>query len=183
MAFGKVNKDANQQVGMRFFVSKGWTPMQAAAIVGNLTAESYMNPRTPRGDEGTAMGLAQWRNDRLTQFEKIIGKHCERASLEEQLRFVDWELKNTHKKAGEYLRTAPSFEAAVHAVDKHYERSAGKHLDRRIKFAREALETFNKSKGVLQTGILANGVPTKPVKLYTNEQPSLWERILTFFSK
>lgn len=169
MSFGKVNKNANQLVAMRFFTSKGWTPMQAAAIVGNLTAESYMNPRTPRGDAGTAMGLAQWRLDRLTQFEKIIGKHCEVASLEEQLRFVDWELKNTHKKAGEYLRTAPSFEAAVHAVDKHYERSAGKHLDRRIKFGREALEAYNARLG-----------PARPVSLYTNT-PSFWERLKALF--
>jgi hypothetical protein len=140
--YGKVNKDANQQVALNYFVRKGWTSNQAAAIVGNLTAESYMNPHTPRGDKGTAMGLAQWRDERLAQFEKIIGKHCERASLEEQLRFVDWELRNTHKKAGDLLRAAPDLEAAVAVVDKHYERSAGIHLQRRIKFAQEALHKY-----------------------------------------
>lgn len=144
MAFSKVNKEANSKIAMESLTKKGWTRMQAAAIIGNLTAESYMNPNTPRGDEGTAMGLAQWRDERLTKFIEIIGKHCEGASLEEQLRFVDWELKNTHKKAGDLLKTAPDIEVAVAAIDKYYERSAGLHLERRIKFAREALEKYGR---------------------------------------
>jgi hypothetical protein len=144
MAFGKVNKEANTKIAMKSLTDKGWTRMQAAAIIGNLTAESYMNPNTPRGDGGTAMGLAQWRFERLDKFEEIIGKHCEDASLEEQLRFVDWELRNTHKKAGSLLKAAPDIEVATAAVDKYYERSAGHHLERRIKFAREALEKYGR---------------------------------------
>lgn len=144
MPFGKVNKEANTKIAMKVLTSKGWTQMQAAAIIGNLTAESYMNPNTPRGDDGTAMGLAQWRGDRLAKFTQIIGKHCERASLEEQLTFVDWELNNTEKKAGNLLRRAPDLEIATGVIDKYYERSAGKHLDRRVKFALEALRNYGR---------------------------------------
>lgn len=144
MAFGKVNKEANTKIAMEYLTAKGWSEMQSAAIIGNLTAESYMNPNTPRGDEGTAMGLAQWRLDRLEKFEEIIGKHCEDASLREQLDFVDWELKNTHKKAGNLLKTAPDIEKATAVIDKYYERSAGHHLDRRVKFAKEALEKYGR---------------------------------------
>lgn len=140
--FTKINKEANTKVAMKSLTDKGWTSMQAAAIIGNLTAESYMNPRTPRGDDGTAMGLAQWRLERLDKFEEIIGKHCEKASLEEQLRFVDWELRNTHKKAGNLLKEAEDIETATWVIDKYYERSAGKHLERRIKFAKEALANY-----------------------------------------
>jgi hypothetical protein len=142
MAFTKEQKEQNTLIAMSHLTGVGWTAMQAAAIVGNLTAESYMNPDTPRGDEGTAMGLAQWRLDRLDKFEEIIGKHCEDASLIEQLNFVDWELKNTHKKAGQLLKESKTIETATAVVDKYYERSAGKHLDRRVKFAKAALENW-----------------------------------------
>lgn len=142
MPYGKVEKEANTKSALHFLVTKGWTQMQAAAIIGNLTAESYMNPETPRGDDGSAMGLAQWRGDRLVKFQEIIGKHCEDSSLEEQLSFVNWELNNTNKKAGNLLRKAPDLEIAVGVIDKYYERSAGIHLDRRIKFAKEALENY-----------------------------------------
>lgn len=145
MPFTKADKERNWLFAMKFLTNKGWTDMQAAAIVGNLTAESYMNPETPRGDAGTAMGLAQWRGDRLAKFEEIIGKHCEDSSLEEQLTFVDWEFRNTHRKAQKMLLGAVTIEDATHYVDKFYERSAGKHLERRVKFAKEALELYHKS--------------------------------------
>lgn len=128
---------------MPYLVHKGWAPMQAAAIVGNLTAESYMHPKTPAGDEGTAVGLAQWRYERREKFEEIIGKPVEKASLREQLDFVDWELRHTHKKAGNLLKAATTIESATEVVDRYYERSFGKHLDRRIRFAKAALEMYN----------------------------------------
>jgi hypothetical protein len=138
----KARKEANTIIAMDYLVSKGWSPGRAAAIVGNLTAESYMNPRTPRGDEGTAAGLAQWRLERYDKFAEIIGKPVEEASLREQLDFVNWELNNTHKKAGKLLKEAKTLEEATHMIDKYYERSFGKHLDRRIKFAKAALENY-----------------------------------------
>jgi hypothetical protein len=146
MAYSKATKNANTRIAMPYLIKKGWTPMQAAAIIGNLTAESYMHPKTPAGDEGTAVGLAQWRHERRSKFEEIIGKLVEKASLREQLDFVDWELRNTHKKAGKLLKEAKDIETATHVVDKHYERSFGKHLDRRIKFAKAALEMYYESK-------------------------------------
>src|SRR5581483_10908211 len=49
----------------QFFVGKGYTPEQAAGIVGNLVHESGMNPSAV-GDAGTSGGLAQFHNERLT---------------------------------------------------------------------------------------------------------------------
>lgn len=155
MPYSKATKNANTRIAMPYLINKGWTAMQAAAIIGNLTAESYMHPRTPSGDAGTAHGLAQWRHERVTKFQKIIGKPIEVASLREQLDFVDWELRNTHKKAGKLLVASKTIEEATHVVDKHYERSFGKHLDRRIKFAKEALEMYKMSSKEtrLETGL------------------------------
>lgn len=147
MIYSKATKNANTRIAMPYLINKGWTPMQAAAIIGNLTAESYMHPRTPAGDEGTAVGLAQWRFERRDKFKEIIGKPIERARLREQLDFVDWELKNTHKKAGKLLKEAKDIETATYVVDKYYERSFGKHLDRRIKFAKAALDMYREDNG------------------------------------
>ena len=144
--YSKATKNANTRIAMPYLISKGWTKMQAAAIIGNLTAESYMHPRTPPGDEGTAVGLAQWRHERRAKFHEIIGKPIEKARLREQLDFVDWELRNTHKKAGKLLKEADNIEDATHVVDKFYERSFGKHLDRRIRFAKEALEMYERQR-------------------------------------
>lgn len=142
MTFTKEQKEQNTLIAMVHLVQKGWTPMQSAAIVGNLTAESYMNPNTPRGDEGTAAGLAQWRFERLDKFKSIMGVNAESATLQQQLDFVDWELRNTHKKAATLLKASKTIEEATMAVDKHYERSAGLHGERRIKFAKAALENY-----------------------------------------
>ena len=144
MAYSKATKEANTRIAMPYLIEKGWTPMQAAAIVGNLTAESYMHPHTPDGDLGTAVGLAQWRGDRQAKFQEIVGKPIKKSSLRDQLFFVNWELRNTHKKAGKLLIAAKSLKEAVAILDKHYERSYGGALDRRIKFAEEALEKYGR---------------------------------------
>lgn len=142
MAYSKATKTANTRIAMPFLVNKGWTPMQAAAIVGNLTAESYMHPHTPDGDKGTAVGLAQWRGNRQIKFQQIIGKSIKDSTLRDQLSFVDWELRNTEKKAGNLLLAAKDIETATYMIDKYYERSFGQALARRIKFAKEALEMY-----------------------------------------
>lgn len=142
MAFTREQKEQNTLIAMSYLIDKGWTPMQAAAIIGNLTVESYMNPGTPRGDEGTAAGLAQWRGDRMKKFEELYGKHVENSSLKEQLDYVDWELRNNHKHAGRRLREAKTLEDATMVVDKYYEYSAGLHGEKRIKHATNALNNW-----------------------------------------
>jgi len=105
---------------MRFFMSKGWTKEQAAGILGNLLEESGLNTQAHNPKED-ARGIAQWRNERITQFEKMYKKPLFEATLEEQLAYVDWELKNSHRKAGNILKTLKSIESSTKAVDKYYE--------------------------------------------------------------
>jgi hypothetical protein len=142
MTFTREQKEQNTLIAMSYLIDKGWTPMQAAAIIGNLTVESYMNPDTPRGDEGTAAGIAQWRGDRMTKFEELYGKHVEDSTLKEQLDYVDWELKNNHKHAGRRLVAAKSLAEATMVVDRYYEYSAGLHGGKRIKHANAALNNW-----------------------------------------
>lgn len=139
----KQEKERNSLIAMGHLIKHKWFAESAAAIVGNLIAESYLDPNTGRGDGGTAMGIAQWRGSRLKKFEEIIGKHCESASLIEQLDFVNWELRNSEKKAGNLLKKAKTLEEKTAVIDKYYERSAGLHLERRVKHANNALNAWN----------------------------------------
>lgn len=113
-----------------FFESKGWTREQAAGIVGNLVVESGLQTDIV-GDGGRAYGIAQWHPDRQAIFKQVYGKDIRQSSFREQLEFVNWELNNSEKAAGNALRGATSAADAAAIVDSQYERSAGLHLARR----------------------------------------------------
>ena len=123
----------NAETAMKFFMSAGYTKEQAAGIVGNLQTESGKNLDVNAvGDGGKARGIAQWHPDRQATFQKVMGKDLKSSTLEEQLKFVDWELKNTERNAGEKLKQARSAAQAAQIVDKLYERSSGEALGNRM---------------------------------------------------
>jgi LAS superfamily LD-carboxypeptidase LdcB len=123
----------NAATALSFFKSKGWSDAHSAGIVGNLQAESgkNLNPYIP-GDGGKAFGIAQWHPDRQANFEKVFGKPITQSSFQEQLEFVQWELENTEKAAASKLRQATTAEEAAILFDRHYERSAGLHTEKRV---------------------------------------------------
>lgn len=114
-----------------FFESKGWTPEQAAGIVGNLFVESGLRTDA-EGDGGQAYGIAQWHPDRQNTFKQVFGKDIRESTFQEQLEFVNWELNNTEARAGNLLRSATDAETAAAIVDEKYERSAGIHRAERM---------------------------------------------------
>jgi hypothetical protein len=118
-------ENGSAQKAMEFFMSKGWTREQAAGIVGNLKTESSTFSTTEKGDGGKAVGIAQWHPDRQARFKAIFKKDIRDASFEEQLVFVDYELNNQEKIAGDKLRGAKSADEAALIVDEYYERSRG----------------------------------------------------------
>jgi hypothetical protein len=106
----------------RFFIEKGYTPAQAAGIVGNLIAESSLNT-TIKGDKNTssyAVGLAQWRLDRKDTLRNRYGEGW--TDFYNQLDFVDWELKNTEKRAYRELQKTATPEEAALVISQYYER-------------------------------------------------------------
>ncbi len=140
-AIGNYKGDASAGVGetgsareaVQFFISKGWTPAQAAGIVGNLQAESGPNLKTNAiGDGGRAYGIAQWHPDRQANFQRAYGKNIREAGFKEQLAFVQWELENTERKAAAMLRRTETPQQAAWAFDEYYERSSGAHRQKRI---------------------------------------------------
>lgn len=119
---------------MDFFQQKGWSKAQAAAIVGNLKVESINFKQsvingTERGDNGTAIGVAQWRFERVARFEQLYGRSLIGAPLSQQLDYVDYELTRGNdqgaRQAGQLLRQTNDPVLGAYYIDKYFERSNG----------------------------------------------------------
>ncbi len=128
------SETGNPEAAQSFFESKGWTKEQAAGIVGNLVVESGLKTDAI-GDSGNAYGIAQWNKrgspERISNFQQVMGKSLYGSSFKDQLEFVNWELNNTERNAGNALRSVTTSDDAAAIVDKYYERSSGMHLERR----------------------------------------------------
>lgn len=116
---GKSGKNKASQA-IDFFVSKGYSADEAKAITANLQGESSFDEKAV-GDGGKAYGLAQWHPDRQAQFRKLFNKDIRTATFQEQLEFVDWELRNTHQKALREMRKARTLGDKTGAITRHYE--------------------------------------------------------------
>jgi hypothetical protein len=106
------------------FKAMGWTGAQAAGIASNLYAESKFNPNAV-GDNGEAFGLGQWHKDRQEAFKKRFGIDIRKSTLDQQLQFVDYELRQGgEQKAGNALAQATNAADAGAVVSRLYERPA-----------------------------------------------------------
>ena len=113
------------QDAFNFFKSQGWSDEQAAGIVGNLHAESGLNPQVKPGDNGLAVGIGQWHPTRQANFRSVFGKDLKTATFAEQLNFVQWELTNPNSgymAAGNALKNAKTVKDATEIVMTKYER-------------------------------------------------------------
>jgi len=133
----------NAKIALDYFIQQGWTPEQAAGIVANLQAESYerIDPAAV-GDAGKGYGIAQWHGSRQRDFDRVMGKPLKGSSLEDQLKFVQWELtdpKSTERRSGARLKAAKTAAEAAAIIDQYYERSNGIHRQKRIKFAQNLM--------------------------------------------
>jgi hypothetical protein len=121
-AAGEVNGGADMaQRIMRHLIGLGWTKEQAAGITANLSVESGFNSSAV-GDNGMAYGIAQWHPDRQKEFEKWAGKDIRQSTLEEQVNFLNYELRSgKFKGAGDLLAKASSAREAAALVTQKYE--------------------------------------------------------------
>ena len=107
---------------MQFFQDLGWTPAQSAGITANLSAESGFNSSAV-GDGGQAYGVAQWHPDRQANFKKWAGKDIRQSTLEDQLKFVHYELtEGAEVAAGKLLKASENSRDAGATVSRYYER-------------------------------------------------------------
>lgn len=130
----------NKKKAYKFFVEeKGYSPEIALGIVGNLMQESHaVLDTTALGFDGTgSFGIAQWLGSRKEKLKEVRPKDY--TTLRGQLEFIDWELNNTEKRAGNKIKKAQNIKEATLLFSKYYERPHKDyaHNDRRIKFAQD----------------------------------------------
>ncbi len=134
--------NTNASKAFNYFVGKGFTPQQAAGIVGNLQAESGVNPGQHQIG-GPAFGIAQWEGPRkaaLQQFAASRGKSA--SDLGTQLDFIMHEFNTTEKRAFNAVKSAGTAQEAAHQFMAKFERPGKPHAARRYAFANEAFRQF-----------------------------------------
>jgi hypothetical protein len=102
--------------------NKGWSADAVSGILANYQAESsgQYNASTK-----VAYGLGQWEAPRQLDFKRLFGHDIRQSTLDEQLDFTDWELRNTYKNAGDKLRNAESPYNAGYVMSRFYEQPKG----------------------------------------------------------
>lgn len=104
------------QRAYQFYIGRGYSPPQAAALAGNAMAESSGSTSVV-GDKGKALGLFQWHPDRQANLNRFAtSQGLDPRAEETQLAFKDWELRNTEASAGRKLFAAQTPEEANAAV-------------------------------------------------------------------
>lgn len=101
-------------------VSRGFTKEEAAAIVGNLYAESGFRTGATNPKSG-AYGLMQWlggRKSRLIQFAKDKGKQA--SDLQTQLDYIAWELKGGNAYETSQFQRAMAYGNTISAKTKGF---------------------------------------------------------------
>jgi hypothetical protein len=119
---------ANDKPAYDYFVGKGLTNFQAAAIVGNLDQESGVNPTINQSGGGPGRGIAQWSagarwdttpGDNLVAYAAMQGMPT--SSLTVQLGFIWYELEMFPQYGLAGLHAATNVTAATAAFEDDFE--------------------------------------------------------------
>lgn len=132
-SLGQIESNVNVEAGtagaVNFFQGRGWSPAATAGIVGNLLAESNLNPMA-EGDKGlkggSSMGISQWRESRLKGLEAFAKKTGGNINdFNTQLNYIQEELTTTETKAGAALLASKTPEEAAKAFALYFLRPKG----------------------------------------------------------
>jgi hypothetical protein len=112
----------NIQIAYSYFISKGLSPNAAAGIVGNLKAESNVDPKSNQ-QGGPGMGIAQWseggRWDSLLTWARARDR--DPYDLQTQLDFVWHELTGPYSHVLSQLKNTTNMAHATEVFMKEYE--------------------------------------------------------------
>lgn len=126
-------------------LNMGYTPVQAAGIVGNLLQEnSAMDPSLSNSIGAT--GIAQWLGGRLDALKEFAArKGTAWNDFDTQLEFIDHEMRGSESFAFSKLQEATTPEEAAYAVRKFYERPGDDEANDEARMA-NARAIFDKNK-------------------------------------
>lgn len=98
----------------RLVTVHGYSPIQAAGLVGNLMQESGTGLRTDIvGDAGASHGIAQWNQGRLAAMRGYQSPLGAKSELDRQVDYLAHELKTSEARAGGLIRGATDLGGAV----------------------------------------------------------------------
>lgn len=168
----KIKQQNKEEYAYNKMLGYGWTPDQAAGIVGNLKHESGLNTGS-EGDvgykRGSSFGLAQWREKRLETLKSKYGSNWK--DLDSQLDFVNWELNNTHKKVGDRLRNTQGIYNTGALISDKYEIPAKKFHENKDR-QKAVYSIYEKYSGMPFTPEEFKGTAQRAIDSYTpNQQP------------
>lgn len=154
-----------------FLTGKGYSPGAAAGIMGNLFAESGMDPTRRQGGGGPAAGIAQWENANaqagrwkdMANYAASKGKDW--TDLESQLEFLVQELETKDmanrmagttapsnlEKAGitgmsfDQFKQSDDINATTRVFEAAFERAGKPHMDARLAAAKEYYNWYSGS--------------------------------------
>jgi hypothetical protein len=170
VAIGSTNVNQNEEYAFWYLISKGLTKEQAAGVLGNMWAESGVEPQrlqgtaagtitphgnVPRGQTAKAWGLVQW--DPAHKFiDQAIAGGKDPDNIKTQLEFLWGQLSNEwpegwsgspgpgfdEKIAGDDLKQTTTLEEATKSFLYKYERPGVPKEAERIRLAQMVYEKF-----------------------------------------
>jgi hypothetical protein len=152
--FSEAALSNNELTAYNFFVSKGLTKIQSAAIVGNLMQESSVIPTSVEYGGGPGRGIAQWstggrwdssHNDNVTSYASQHG--VSRTQLGTQLDFIWYELTTYSQYGLASLKAATTVSSAVYAFQAKYEICGTCDATKRNQYANQVLASYGGSSG------------------------------------
>lgn len=143
-----LSASSNEHAAFTFFLGKGLTRVQSAAVVGNLMQESSVNPAS-RQPGGLGRGIAQWSvgdrwdhrsGDNLAWFARTHGGSP--MALHTQLEFLWYELETFPSYGLASLRNATSLSSAELVFQQRYEACGRCNQQKRLQYAQQVLNAF-----------------------------------------
>lgn len=125
--------EGRMEYAMDFFMARGFTKEAAAGIVGNLVAESSINPKRHQDGGGIGRGIAQWGvNDRWQTYLKYArNRETSPWDFTLQLRFIIHEMPSQMGEAANTIKTMTDPQAAAKLFMDRYERPGDPNWNKR----------------------------------------------------
>jgi hypothetical protein len=135
--------DGRIDYAMDFFTERGFTRQAAAGIVGNLLAESGINPKSEQYGGGPGRGIAQWSVDQRwqTYLKFANNRNLDPLDLDAQLRFIIHEMPSAMGESAKTIKTMTDEKAAAKLFMDLYERPGKPNWDRRVEETTRALRS------------------------------------------